>query len=347
MPASALNERGFFAVVGETIGRKQSGEVIVRSSDGVDYDGLDIVVFQRWMSPQAAEVFNMAKSTGQVIINDLDDWYEGLSPSNQAFRASHPRFGLTNEFGAPLNRSDARRIGDARLFRENRNFYKESLKASSALTVSTPFLRNNLRVPCPIYVIPNCIDLDRFFVKQQSNVPTIGWVGSTMYRSGDLEILKGIIGPFCKKHDLTFHHSGHVDGYPAAASLLGIDPNRVTTSPMESIYNYPSLLTKFDVGVIPLVDTNFNTSKSAIKGMEMAAAGVPFVASRSESYADLSSEGIGLTSRRHHQWIKLLESLIDKNRRVQLAEEGRSLLKSRDIAQNWSNWLQVYLSCLS
>ncbi len=223
LPAKALNDNGFFAVVGAELGRKASGELVVKTWDDQVHDGLDIIVLQRWMDAAGPEVIQQARTTGQVVIHDVDDWYDGIPASNQAFRASHPRFGLTNEYGQPLNRVDARRLGDKRVLRENRNFYRESLRASSAITVSTRFLQRNLKVAdTPVYLVPNALDIDRYPRREQSEIPTIGWTGSTLHRAGDLEILKGILGPFLNRHNLRFHHSGHIEGHPEAGYLAGV-----------------------------------------------------------------------------------------------------------------------------
>jgi hypothetical protein len=51
----------------------------------------DIIIMQRMMHDGIAATIKTAKASGQIIINDLDDWYWGLDPSNLAFNASHPK----------------------------------------------------------------------------------------------------------------------------------------------------------------------------------------------------------------------------------------------------------------
>lgn len=346
LPAKALNDHGVDAVVGAEFGLKPSGEIFIREWNGTEHHDLDIIVFQRWMDANAERVILTAKACGQVVVNDVDDWYDGLSTSNVAFRASHPRFGLTNEFGVPLNRSDARRLGDKRIFRENRDFYRKSLRASSALTVSTEFLAQNLRaVDVPIFVVPNAVDTAMFGATQTSRAePVIGWIGSTMTRSGDLEVLKGILGPFCNRHGIRFHHSGHLDSAPRANELLGVDEELTTTEPMRDIYNYPQMFQAFDIGLVPLSSGKFNEAKSAIKGMEYAAAGVPFVASGSSSYRHLKDDyDIGLIADRPKDWIYHLERLLDPGFRLDTTNRIHEAVKALDVNNLWGNWLNAYL----
>ena len=50
----------------------------------------------------------------------------------------------------------------------------------------------------------------------------------------------------------------------------------VIEHPLMIAENYPKMFT-FDVGVVPLQQNLFNDCKSWIKGIEYAAAGIPFV----------------------------------------------------------------------
>lgn len=202
----------------------------------------DIVILQRVMHDGVAKTIRAARSAGQVVINDLDDWYWGLDPSNDAFAASHPKVNLT----------------------ENIRFYGATLAASDLLTVSTPYLADRIstRVSCPIVIIPNYVDVDRFTpVVQSEGTPLVGWAGSTSHRSGDIESIRGVIRPLVNAGTIRLHHSGDNQPHsPSFASKIGLDPEQVSTTPRSVFADYPKLL-HFDIGLVPLRDTPFNRAK--------------------------------------------------------------------------------------
>ena len=244
LPATLLAEHGHVVRHVGKIGTSKSGEIMAAEMDSNKCeDGFEVVVFQRWMRDVLSDVVLRARAVGQIVIQDVDDWYWGLDPANAAFESSHPGNNPT----------------------ENREHYRQGLTVASAITVSTPYLAERLHrmVPrVPIYVLRNAIDLDRWepHAIRWTDKPVIGWVGATAWRSGDLEILKGILGPFVEKHDLHVIHSGAtVKG--TFAKRTGVDPTRVIERPMASIHLYPLLWSGFDVALAPLREVPFNHAK--------------------------------------------------------------------------------------
>jgi hypothetical protein len=83
-------------------------------------------------------------------------------------------------------------------------------------------------------LIRNFIEVDKFIPRQLSdtNNPVVGWVGSTAHRSGDLEIMRGILEPLDRAGEIKVHHSGQNTGHPKFADAVGMEVERVTTLPM-------------------------------------------------------------------------------------------------------------------
>jgi glycosyltransferase involved in cell wall biosynthesis len=269
---------------------------------------------QRLMHDSLADHIYKARSVGQIVVNDLDDWYWGLDPANDAFSSSHPK---TNP-------------------RENRDHYKKVIASSDMVTVSTQYLADRIKsfVHCPIIVLENTVDIARFtpHVHTDSSVPVVGWVGATSHRSSDLEIMKGVINPLLANNDIKFQHSGHYSHAVSVASKLGLHEDQVSVLDAVDARDYPSLLT-MDVGIAPLRDTPFNHAKSDIKLLEYSASGIPWIGSSLSAYEGLrKSWGIGRTASKPSQWLKHLKDLRDPVRR---ADEGEALLeavRSRDIS---------------
>ena len=285
---------------------------VIVDEESTQHD-VDVIYMQRLMFENLATHIKMGQAIGQVIINDLDDWYWGLDPSNNAFLASHPK---TNP-------------------KENVNHYKSVLASSDLITVSTPYLADRISgwVRCPIEIVPNTVDVGRFTAREHtdSDVPSIGWVGSTSHRSGDLEVLRGVLGAF-ERCGHRFYHGGHHPGARSFAESVGVSHDSVTVIPATDPIDYPSMFV-MDIGIAPLRDTPFNHAKSEIKALEYASAGVPWIGSRLPAYRDFAETVGGRVAKNPSQWIRHLNEL--KNPTVRSAE-GKALREavwSRDISK--------------
>jgi len=200
-----------------------------------------------------------------------------------------------------------------------------------------------------VALVRNAIDLDRWeYLPRITSEPVFGWTGSVRHRSGDLETMVGILGPFLKQHNLKFRHVGHWGSGPTAGDIAGVIKELQLTSPIASILDYPSLLSGIDVGLVPLNKVPFNEGKSCLKGMEYAAAGIPFIAQRTPEYQWLQEEcGIGITASKPREWVKQMNKLLDPSLRYSEATKNRSNLRHLDIATRWPDWVEAYSSVLS
>jgi glycosyltransferase involved in cell wall biosynthesis len=358
LPSRALAAAGHHVVVGTLLGagveRRDgipTGDRIlgVRTWDEQLHWDLDIIVIQREMAGPAAADIRSARQAGQVVINDVDDWFFGLDPSNRAFVSVHPRY--SPGF--------------------NIVHYRAALAESTMLTASTEYLAGRLRQMfpnVPVVVLRNMIDLDAGWRMKAITPypPTIGWAGAIPWRSGDLEAMRGILGQFLTRHDLRFHHSGHMGfreqntGVPLptfaeAAGLPGryegegndrrfVPDGIVTHSGMVAVTNIPRLYDPFDVGIVPLADKPFNEAKSTIKGMEYAAAGIPFVAAATSEYRRAAAEGLGVVARRPRDWFRQLERLLDPDERRGDRERNYAAVEKMSVTARWREWEDLYQS---
>lgn len=286
---------------------------VIMSVDG-EINEVDIIYMQRLMHEGLTQHVPMARANGQKIINDLDDWYWGLDTSNMAFEHNHPKHNKV----------------------ENTNFYRTILSRSDIVTVSTPYIRDRISnfVRCPIHVLDNTVDINRFNQVTYSDTPTpvVGWVGSTAHRSKDIETLKGILPPLVNGGKVSLYHGGDHLSAPTFASKLGVDPSLVDVRQMVDAEHYPSLLT-MDIGIVPLSKTPFNMAKSDIKGLEYAASGIPFIAQNLDSYVNLyKTLDVGVIAKTPMDWIKSIKRLCDPKVREELGTPMREQIASRDIS---------------
>jgi glycosyltransferase involved in cell wall biosynthesis len=289
----------------------------------------DVLLMQRLMHGGLDKSINIGRANGQIVVNDIDDWYWGLDPRNAAFKASHPKFNK----------------------KENTIFYKQVIGASDYVTVSTPYLADRVKsfAGGPIVVMKNYVDVARFTRRAvvDTLTPEVGWAGSTDHRSGDLEILRGVVNQLVTNKDIAMVHGGHLPTSPSFASQVGVPEDSVRCIQRTDHDGYPTLL-DFDIGLVPLRDTPFNHAKSDIKGLEYAASGIPFIAAGLTSYAQLAKdwEGRGMyIAKRPSDWSRLIKLLSNYETRRDSAEAAYARVKSRDIRYGITGFLE-FLSSL-
>lgn len=278
----------------------------VQLADQQVHIDIPAIILQRYMDSRTTELVRRARRYGQRVINDLDDWFWGIHELNNAAKHVDP----------DLNPNS------------NIDHYRRTLESSDLVTVSTPFLAAKVTEwGVPVKIIENRVSSYMFPTRRcRDGKPTVGWVGSTGHRSGDLAILKVFYSEISSL--VNFHHTGHYPGFPSFSSEVGLDEDQVTTLPMLSPFEYPHGFT-FDIGVVPLVDIPFNHAKSWIKGLEYAAAGIPFIASPLPEYVRLNQEfGIGRLASTPSEWKEHIEELSDPSVRFEEAQRQRAIIDS-------------------
>lgn len=327
LPARELHRQGGHTVlVAGDLVQRASGEIGAPSADDIRRTafGFDIVVLQRWMNEEAPDVIRRARACGQVVINDVDDWFFGIPTTNVAFDATHKR-------------ADAR---------SNIEHYRKVLAASSALTVSTPYLGQRYEsLGRPVHVLRNAVDLDRYSPRPVApNSLVVGWHGHLAHgRTSDLTVLGRVLGAFMKRHDnARFLHIGSEGEQDAEAmtQVLGIERERLLTRPLFHISQMHHKLGGIDIGIAPLEDSPFALSKSWIKPLEYAAWGHPAVCSDRPEYREFGPAALCRTPK---DWADALERLAEPQERTTAAMAARARARELDIALRWREWERTYM----
>jgi glycosyltransferase involved in cell wall biosynthesis len=328
LPGVELEKRNWICGVGIPAFNERDGFGMV-TGNGKAVHGWDIIVFKLIMHKDALTNLARAQELGQKIVVDVDDFFDGLEPTNRAYEATDPEQYPDN----------------------NRAIYAEIIRRSFAIITSTQFLYDYYsKIHKNVFLVRNSIDEDRYLrirkVRRNHTKTKIGWVGATPWRSGDLEELSEFIGNYIKLKNIRFHHSGHVGGSASAAEQLQIEQHLVSTSNLCPISDYPRMFEQIDIGIVPLKDVPFNHAKSFIKGLEYAAAGVPFIASDLPEYRYLFEAGIGRIANTEQDWIYHFEELLDKQLRDDEAKINRDLLSEFSIKKRVSDWESVMMEIL-
>ena len=308
-----FKELGYDACVGILAHNRMTGTFGIHTWDEQDFFDCDVIVMQRYMHMQVLPDMKGAQAAGQIILQDVDDWYWGLSEKNHAYQASNPN---SNP-------------------QENVNWYQNIIAESDGIIASTPFLLNQMsKWNENVLLHTNYVDRAKYKdrrIHSNTDKMVVGWMGSTAHRSGDLEILR----PHSDKISqfATWHHTGHLPAIhiPQFEKEIGVSAGIVSRSP----FLPPTELHKgfkFDAGIVPLTDIPFNHAKSYIKGLEYACGGVPFVASYSPQYEELVEEhGIGKLARNPKDYVKLLKDLTDLDYRQDQSDKAWRAVKKFDL----------------
>lgn len=119
---------------------------------------------------------------------------------------------------------------------------------------------------------------------------------------------------------------------------LQLPPDRYTRTGIVAFKQLGQHLTRFDIGIAPIVDHAFNRARSNIKVKEYAAAGVPWLASPIGPYAQLGEKQGGRLVP-DDGWEEALDELIRNERlRRKLAKRGRKWAGSQLLAGNVERW---------
>lgn len=303
LPMMQLQKMGWDTAMGLPKVHNERG-VGVAHKDGAFF-GFEMTICKLLMHESIPSLFELMQKRGEKIIVDVDDFHFGIDPDNIAARQTDPNKNPEN----------------------NRMFFEMGIRQADLVTVSTAFLANFYEARCKkVRLVRNALDVERYAPVEQPEKPTFGWVGGTLWRSQDIEMLSEWLPEFVWDHNIQVHHSGHIPNDPRHfAARAGL--RRVSTSPMALISTYPKLLSKFHVGLAPLRLNDFNESKSYLKGLEYAAAGIPFIASPSEEYRLLYSRGVGRLAATPDEWRDHATELLDRDVRLAEAEKNRAIVE--------------------
>ena len=292
----------------------------VKHTETKAFFGFDRVVIKLLMQRNTVYQMQASQKIGQYLIVDVDDWYEELPESNQAFWVTDPK------------RSKI----------VNREHYRDVIMQADRVTVSTEFLRQRYaQMRDNVVLVNNKID-PSVMVKHpvRNRKPVIGWVGGIPWRGGDLETLREWLPDFLEEHDLMFHHSGYLPEHKSFADLSGINPDRLTTSSMEPMNTYYlKCFEDYDIGIVPLNDIPFNHAKSNLKGLEYAGSNIPFVAQGLPEYQALEASGVGRVAQTADDWVRHMTELLDyRTRKRDAASNYASVLKHHTLQSVSDAW---------
>ncbi|MDO1528147.1 glycosyltransferase family 4 protein [Fulvimonas sp. R45] len=170
-----------------------------------------------------------------------------------------------------------------------------------------------------VEVVPTVVDPSRYIVADDrfGKSLTIGWIGSPATEKY-LNVVAGVLADACKRH---------------SARLLLIGPRQSVRHLFPGVdveicqwveEEEASMVAKMDVGIMPLVDTEWERGKCGYKLIQYMASGVPFIASPVGVNDEIAKHGGGLLADSQEEWREAIDRLLDDAPlRSEMGKDGR------------------------
>ncbi len=226
----------------------------------------------------------------------------------------------------------------------------ETLIEADAVTVSTPALADYLRpYNANTWLLPNYLNDELWSLKPPQAISeepslVIGYMGGGTH-GPDLDLVTPALLNILRKYRqaVTLRLWG---GEPPAALLY--EPNVIWT-PVNLIdyaeFAHYASQQNCQIAIAPLVDSQFNRCKSALKFLEYSALGLSGVYSRVEPYAGVIVHGEnGFMASTTEEWEQYLTYLIERPAdRAQMAQQAAQTVQ-RDwlLSRNATRWAETY-----
>jgi len=284
----------------------------------------DVIVFQRPVSQVISELIPAIQAAGVAVVVDIDDDLTRIDPR-------HPQYRSLNPTTSPEH---------------NWRWLIKACRLADLVTVTTPALASRYAAHGRCAVLPNCVPARMLDLDRTSDGRTVGWAGWTVTHPGDLRVTHGGVSLALDSTDSRFLKIGEQDD---AWKDLGLHQPPEATGPLWDLDDYYQALARLDVGIAPLVDTQFNAAKSWLKPLEYMAAGTPWVASPTADYLRLAEYGAGeIAKDRARDWNREITQLLTNrdywNAQSQL---GRQIVREHHTFEgNGHLWCEAWETAL-
>ena len=224
---------------------------------------------------------------------------------------------------------------DDGLFVLNRHKFEVLCGLSDHVIAGNDLLATRVRPINPrVTVIPTCVDVEKYsrisnLKSQISNPPLIlGWTG-TAANIDYLDVLREPLKTLSREFDLELRVIAESDRPLRKLGLdrAGIPTRFVRWSEATEIGD----LCGFDVGLMPMPDTEWTRYKCGLKILQYMAAGVPAVASPVGVNSEIIHHGVnGWLATTPDEWLFVLRQLLSEPvRRASVIEAARNSVEQR------------------
>ncbi len=209
-------------------------------------------------------------------------------------------------------------------FRMRKNNLIKTLRSAKAVTVTVPYLAEYVKnFNLNVHVVTGPIDCSIYqpLPKNNENV-VIGWIGSPVTAKYVTDILPAFVELQIKYPEAEFHIVGS-----RPFETDGINIEFFDWSEEKEL----GLLSRFDIGIMPLTDDKWSKGKGGLKILQYFAMGIPVVCSPVGINEELVNGGInGYHAKNTVEWTEKLGKLIEnKSLREEFGLAGRKSVEER------------------
>lgn len=297
---------------------------IERNLPGAD---ADVYVFQQ---PQDRDMVGLARylqAVGKRVVVETDDDFRHIP-------GYHPAHGLWEQ--------------RANRFQRRGMFWLERmLELADAVVVSTASIAGSYAEFSP-EVVGNFLHWPMWEpVRPVYETPfrrvRVGWMGGLEWRRADLDLLKGWLPGWLERHpQVEFVAAGD----QRVHDYLGIPSGQRVTAARIPFRNMdlPYITATMDVVLVPLASNRFNDGKSALRGLECGAVGVPCIATPTAEYRAWVEPGVnGFLAKHRFEWVKALDYLVgDAGERRRMGEAARAKARDHSFDRNVWQWERFF-----
>lgn len=213
------------------------------------------------------------------------------------------------------------------------------------------FFQDVFHIDMPIYVLPNFNDIDEWKYKSETNTDkvVIGYHGSVTHNSDLKMVLPAIDKLLGEYENLSFQILGGVradkiqDVFEGVKNLDKIEIGGGT----EAWDKFPERLMeqKWDIGIAPLIDDEFNRGKTHIKYLEYSMKQIPTLASNVYPYTYNAHEAVLCNE---DEWYDKLKTLIDNPElRKEIGEKSyKSVIENQQYKDHCHLWVNAFESVI-
>jgi glycosyltransferase involved in cell wall biosynthesis len=283
-----------------------------------------VYIFSRPMG-NLNDAIRQLKGMGAPVIIDVDDNFWAIPKTHVGYKVVGP-------------------------YSLNLKALENSLKMADAVCVSTEQLGQEIlskELSKSYYMIPNVCNSHNPYnrsKKRGSSKVTFGFTGTITHRDD----FKTMIKPFIQFLQKEKNAAAVICGDPEIYRMLkNIPENQKLYVPMYPYRYYPAQLSFIDVMVVPLINDEFNQSKSDIKILDALANAKPFIASKVEPYLPYENSSAGfVVANEDRFWMEAFEKMMNETFRTSCGIASYELSKEHNVDQSAELWKNVILSTL-
>ena len=307
----------------------------------------DVIAMWRNLLPTTVELLRVCRNLQYPsMVVDIDDDVFTVEPQSFHYR----NWGLREVKGLPVGDwIDGQTINLA-LNRRKWGWHKKAYRMADGLSVTTERLAETVRkYNKNVAVLPNCIETGVVtnYIQARSEDVRICYQGDISHR-GDIELLtKPMEKCLSKYKNATLIVCGDLWRVLAenlkAITRKCIEPHPEFV-PIQAHF-YRMMWLQPDMGLIPLIDTEFNRCKSSLKLYEFGAMGVPCVVSRVPPYTDDVPEDAAIfVDNTPEAWEDGINRLAtNRDLRKRIGDNARDwVVANRDSVRNAHLWWDFY-----